>query len=136
MKKQTQFVIFSLVFLLWGCGPKVNLCVIDDPISLAHCHNLSSDLKYDQPLTSMEPIGPNKWSCMSPDDFAEFLRGNAQNISLCTIVSVARDQVYCSTPVGGLSTDIKSIHKFSCFITDDLARLTRYIANKKTKPHG
>lgn len=129
MNKPTLFVICSLSLLLCSCGLRVDNCVVDYPVGKAHCSPTYGKKGYDLPLDQME-----KFSCMSADDFAELLRLNTKNITVCTVVDFKEDDVHCSSPSGALETTMAGIHKFSCFSPDDFAEIQRYIKNKKKNP--
>jgi hypothetical protein len=116
-----------LAIFIAGCGPKVTHCVVDFPIRKAHCRDLDSDKKFDKPIEQME-----KYSCLSPDDWAELMRGSGKNATLCTIRSAKEaGDVYCNTVNGPVLTTLEGIHKFACYTADDLAELIRYVAKKK-----
>lgn len=126
--RHAQLTLLALFLFLTSCGPKVTQCVINIPKGVANCRDLDNDKKFDKPFGEMD-----KWSCLSPDDMAELMRGNGKNSVVCAIVSAHDDHVYCTRGANGIHTTLAAINKYTCFTADDLAYLIRYIGKKNGK---
>jgi hypothetical protein len=120
MKRVIPFAICSLI--LSACAPKITDCIINWPKQLAHCEAPNAHNNHDIPFDQME-----KYTCFSPDDFADLLRGTAlSTLTTCTIVNVKEDDVHCSTPTGEFETTLEGINKFSCLSPDDIDLYERW----------
>lgn len=121
MKRLMPLIICLSVFLS-SCAPRLTPCGIDYPLHVAYCKPSWGGNGYTMPLDQLE-----KYSCFSPSDFADLLRGVTKNIRICTIIDDSRNEAYCHDPKkGGYDTTVDKLHKYICLSDLDLATYERW----------
>lgn len=115
------FILLSIL-LLNGCAPKVTACIYETVNLRSKCEAPNPKNNYYRPVAQMI-----KYGCLSPDDFADLMRGEDGNITLCTIVDIIGiGLVKCNAANGDTYTNLAAMNKYTCLSPDDLANYERW----------
>lgn len=117
-------LLFILLFLS-SCAPRLTPCGLDYPNGKAYCSPSWGASGYTLSLIQIE-----KYTCFSPADFSDLLRGVTGNITVCAIVDATQNQAYCSKNGSGKDTTVSALNQYFCLSSADLATYERwFLAN-------